>query len=255
MSNELFLGETKADEASPRQDVLIPTLKWMLLAGTLMVHQAVAESPGERIADKGGAQAPSGAPHEMSLEEISAKLDNPLSDLWMIWMQNDRMQYNGDASNKSRTIDVKYFEPVISIPMGDKWNLVNRPVITRIDAQVPDINLPEDLTGLGGTPGGGDFGGGSLVDIAEGVLNNADWDNESAWGDLIFLSMVAPQHLPSGGQRQICLGCGRVDHVADREQGPVRDGEVFSRARSARVVHGAQVEVRCPGAAVVVVRR
>ena len=79
--------------------------------------------------DSGSSDKP---PHEVSLAEISVKLNNLLSDLWIIWMQNDRMKYNGDVSSRDRTINVKYFEPVISIPMGDTWNLVSRPVITRI---------------------------------------------------------------------------------------------------------------------------
>jgi hypothetical protein len=166
-----------------------------------------AELPalGDKAADPGASGKPD---HEMTLEEISAKLDNPLSDLWMIWMQNDRMRYNGDLSSRNRTIDVKYFEPVISIPLADKWSLVNRPVITRIDAQVPDINLPEDLAGLGGTPGGGDFGGGNLAGFAETLLNNADWDNQSAWGDLILLSMISPQNLPTVGNGKVAWGVG-----------------------------------------------
>jgi hypothetical protein len=153
----------------------------LVAAMVLSAPPTRAELPalGDKAADEGSSGKPR---HEMTLEEISAKLDNPLSDLWMLWLQNDRMQYNGDLSRKDRTIDVKYFEPVISIPLADKWNLVNRPVITRIDAQVPDINLPEDLAGLGGTPGGGDFGGGNLAGFAETLLNNADWNNQSAWG-------------------------------------------------------------------------
>jgi hypothetical protein len=146
---------------------------WAPLAGAELPTLGDAAADGES----------SGKPqHEMTLEEISAKLDNPLSDLWMLWLQNDRMKYNGELSRRNRTIDVKYFEPVISVPLADKWNLVNRPVFTRIDAQVPEINLPENLAGLGGTPGGGDFGGGNLTGLAENVLNNVDWDNQSAWG-------------------------------------------------------------------------
>jgi hypothetical protein len=173
----------------------------------LSAPPAGAELPalGDKAADKGSSDK---SHRKMTLEEISAKLDNPVSDLWMLWLQNDRMRYNGDLSRRNRTIDVKYFEPVLSIPVADKWNLVNRPVFTRINAQVPDINLPQDLAGLGGTPGGGDFGGGNLSGLAETVLNNADWDNQSAWGDLIFLSMISPQNLPTIGNGKFVWGAG-----------------------------------------------
>lgn len=187
--------------------------RWLAALCRLVVATAVLSAPlsqaelpalGDTAADD---NAPGKHHQQMTLEEISAKLDNPLSDLWMLWLQQDRMQYNGDLSRRNRTIDVKYFEPVISIPLGDKWNLVNRPVITRIDAQVPDITLPGDLAGFGGTPGGGDFGG-NLAGLAENLLNNADWDNESAWGDLIFLSMLSPQNLPTVGSGKFAWGAG-----------------------------------------------
>ena len=104
----------------------------LLLASMVFSARLVwAELPAldAASADSGSSDKP---PHEVSLAEISVKLNNLLSDLWIIWMQNDRMKYNGDVSSRDRTIDVKYFEPVISIPMGDTWNLVSRPVITRI---------------------------------------------------------------------------------------------------------------------------
>jgi hypothetical protein len=182
---------------------------WQVLLTAMFFWAPLAQAEQPVPAETTAGDASSDKPdHEMTLAEISAKLDNPLSDLWMLWMQNDRMRFNGDISHESRTIDVKYFEPVISIPVGERWNLVNRPVITRIKADVPDINLPEDLEGLGGTPGGGDFGGGTLTDLAEGVLNNADWDSESAWGDLIFLSMISPQNLPTVGKGKLVWGAG-----------------------------------------------
>jgi hypothetical protein len=182
---------------------------WQVLLTAMFFWAPLAQAEQPVPAETTAGDASSDKPdHEMTLAEISAKLDNPLSDLWMLWMQNDRMRFNGDISHESRTIDVKYFEPVISIPVGERWNLVNRPVITRIKADVPDINLPEDLQGLGGTPGGGDFGGGTLTDLAEGVLNNADWDSESAWGDLIFLSMISPQNLPTVGKGKLVWGAG-----------------------------------------------
>jgi hypothetical protein len=178
----------------------------MLAATVLSAPLAAAELPA--LGYQGGDTASSDQTHhEMTLEEISAKLDNPLSDLWLLWLQNDRMRFNGDLSRRDRTIDVKYFEPVISLPVADQWNLVSRPVFTRIDAQVPDIELPGDLSGLGGTPGGGDFGG-NLSGLAETVLNNADWDNRSAWGDLIFLSMISPRNLPNVGDGKLAWGVG-----------------------------------------------
>ena len=168
--------------------VLAATISGSALCADLPDLPDLGEEPG-----KGRTSGGAGAPHEMSLEEISAKLDNPLSDLWLIWMQNDRMRFNGDLSSESRSVDVKYFEPVISLPITEKWNLVNRPVVTRIDAELPDIDLPQlPGAGFGGTRGGGGFVSGGLVDLVGDLLDQADWNKQGAWRDLIFVSMLSP---------------------------------------------------------------
>ena len=179
-------------------------LSLALMTGNLAAEEAAAQasSPGT------GEDTPKPAHHEMSLEEMSKKLDNPLSDLWMLWMQNDYYQYNGDISSDDRTLNVSYFEPVISIPISEKWNLVNRPVFTRINADVPDIDLGSLKGHLGGLPRGiasGKIGGG---EIADGLLNNVDWSNQSGWGDIIFLAMVSPQNLPDLGSGKLAWGAG-----------------------------------------------
>jgi hypothetical protein len=143
------------------------------------------------------------APHKPSLEEISAKINNPLSDLWMIWTQYDHMIFNGDLSGSDRTIDVAYFEPVISIPVGDKWNLVNRPVFTYISAEVPNINLPPNI----GSSAGGSYGG-AYENVDKAALQNVDWNTKKGWGDLILLSMLSPKELPDLGNGKLAWGTG-----------------------------------------------
>jgi len=172
------------------------------LTGTMPVMATETPSLGT------GKDAPAPTHHEMSLEEMSKKLDNPLSDLWMLWMQNDHMIFNGDISSKNRAVNVSYFEPVISIPVSDQWNLINRPVITRINAQLPDLDLGRLEDNLGGLPRGlglGNPGSGGIVDK---LLNNANWDNEAAWGDLVYLAMLSPQTYPNFGNGKLLWGAG-----------------------------------------------
>jgi thiosulfate dehydrogenase len=56
MSKKSTPHEPRETHADPRQGILIRPLKWTLLAGALTAQQAAAESPGERIAQKGADQ-------------------------------------------------------------------------------------------------------------------------------------------------------------------------------------------------------
>jgi hypothetical protein len=186
----------------------IPTWAGMLLSLTLFTGTSVADDTANAVPDLGsGEDAAKFVPHKMTLQEMSAKLDNPVSDLWMLWMQNDHMQFNGDISSKDRTVNVTYFEPVISIPLGDRWNLVNRPVVTRINAQVPSLDLGPLEGNLGGLPRGQGLRH-PAGDIDGPLLDKVDWDNEAGWGDLTYLAMISPQTLPDFGKGKLIWGAG-----------------------------------------------
>ena len=87
---------------------------------------------GGSVAETTTAAAPKGT----SLDEISKKMNNPVSDLWMLVLQQDFMQFDGDITSQDRQVFSTTFQPVISVPLGDEWNLVNRPVFSFIDARV-----------------------------------------------------------------------------------------------------------------------
>jgi hypothetical protein len=169
----------------------------------LVSAQALYAETAEPASSNKTDTAESLAPHKPTLEEISAKLDNPISDLWMIWMQHDYMRFNGDLVSGDHNLDVTSFEPVISVPIGDKWNLVNRPVFTYINADVPDIDLPSHI----GPVAGGNFGG-DIKSIARAALKNADWETKSGWGDLIYLSLISPKEYPDVGNGKLVWGTG-----------------------------------------------
>ena len=186
-----------------------PTWTSLLLSLTLFTGASVAGDTADQIPNLGtGKDAPKTAHHEMTLEEMSAKLDNPLSDLWLLWMQNDRMQFNGDISSKDRTVNVTYFEPVISIPLSDSWNLVNRPVVTRINAQLPDLDLGSLGDSLSGLPRGLGLGHPGSGIGKQALKDHVDWDNQRAWGDLVYLAMISPQTLPDFGNGKLAWGAG-----------------------------------------------
>lgn len=122
-------------------------------------------------------------PEGTSLDEISKKMNNPVSDLWMLVLQEDFMQFDGDITSQERQVFSTTFQPVISIPLGDEWNLVNRPVFTFIDAELPKLSLGDG--GFGGS-------GGPSISPPTGVPQFKDWESRKTFGDLVFLSMLSP---------------------------------------------------------------
>ena len=52
---------------------------------------------------------------------------------------------------------------------------------------------------LGGLPRGQGLGHPGSGGIADKLLNNANWNNQSSWGDLVYLAMLSPQTYPKLG--------------------------------------------------------
>jgi hypothetical protein len=90
-------------------------------------------------AKSGESGAPSGRP---SMEELSAEMDNPLGKLWMMFLQNDTLLYDGNPLGEE-VINMTVFMPVLSIPLTQKINLVVRPILPFISAPKP--NLPSNF--------------------------------------------------------------------------------------------------------------
>ena len=93
---------------------------------TLLAPPALAEE-----ADEEGA---------MSLEEISRMLDNPLGNLWIIFIENDVLRFRGKPANGWKTINVLSIQPILPVPLTENWNLVTRPIIPIVSA--PKFNAP-----------------------------------------------------------------------------------------------------------------
>ncbi len=68
---------------------------------------------------------------EMSLEKAAQKTNNPVSDAWLLIVQNDYTVIEGDATGGGSEMQERLsFQPVMPIPIFDgEWNLVNRVVL------------------------------------------------------------------------------------------------------------------------------
>jgi hypothetical protein len=75
---------------------------------TLFARSALAEEPGEDIAT-------------MSLNEISRKLENPLTKLWSLTLRENFSLDQGDQVDGTDVSNTLFFQPFLPISLGEKW--------------------------------------------------------------------------------------------------------------------------------------
>ncbi len=122
----------------------------------------------------------SGTVHaQKSMEELSKEIANPLAQIWNLSFQYNYTSIGGDLVDGSETIRTGLFQPVLPIPMGDKYTFFARPVITY-------INGPTGIGITGGTPSepigvgldnASEFGD-TILPVGIGVANSLGW----SWG-------------------------------------------------------------------------
>jgi hypothetical protein len=98
-----------------------------------------------------------------SMADVAQKTNNPVSDLWMLFMQNDFSLYGGDISDGKRVLNSFKFQPVMPMLLTEEIRLINRPVF-----QFQSFDTPE-LTPTG-----------------------MDWDRKTGLGDTILMQVLAP---------------------------------------------------------------
>jgi len=59
--------------------------------------------------------------------DVATQSQNPVGGLWMMWLQNDMVLYEGPGDGK-RIFNTTVFQPVMPVQLTDTWKLINRPV-------------------------------------------------------------------------------------------------------------------------------
>lgn len=108
-------------------------------------------------------------PGQQDLGQVSAKLLNPVSDLWSLSFQNKFTWNDGDITDGSRKQNGFVFQPITPVPLTEDWNLINRTIIPIVYAEIPEV-------GQGGI----------------------DFDSESGLGDIALLQLLSPADPPEG---------------------------------------------------------
>lgn len=121
---------------------------------------------------------------EIDLELLAKKSNNPLSDVWLLIVQNDLSVIGGDDVPGSETLNVTLFQPVMPVPLLDnKYNLILRPVL-------PVISSPLDKDV-------GKLFGRSAAEIAaspklSAIAGDPYGERSAGLGDAVLLSLFGP---------------------------------------------------------------
>jgi hypothetical protein len=90
-------------------------------------------------------------------DKIAAALANPLSYLWLLFIQHDIISYDGDVldalGEDAQTQNTTLVQPVLSVQLTKKWKTIFRPVIPFNSFKVPgNVNIagenPGQITGI-----------------------------------------------------------------------------------------------------------
>jgi hypothetical protein len=121
--------------------------------------------------------------------QINEMTNNPLGELWMLWMQNDSVWLDGDALDKlgehSKRFNTVTLEPILPLQLTKEWKLIFRPVIPIASYDVPDSVSLGPPSHIGGLPS---------VD--------ADWEGKPVWVTLCFETLWPKM---SGQSRRVFL--------------------------------------------------
>ena len=104
-------------------------------------------------------------PEEMSVDEISRQLENPLSTLWSLTLQENYTVLEGDALDSSQWKNTLFFQPAFPISWGKNKDrvFIARPVFPHVSS--PDFANP---------------------------TGNGDFKRESGFGDMQLLTLAGP---------------------------------------------------------------
>jgi hypothetical protein len=97
------------------------------------------------------------------MARVAQQTNNPVGDLWMLFIQNDFSVYDGDITDGKRILNSFKFQPVAPMLLTENIRLINRPVLQFQSFETPTITP----TGLA-------------------------WGTENGLGDTILLQAFSP---------------------------------------------------------------
>ena len=156
-------------------------LACLIAAIGLLPGYAGAQAESHTSSSASSAATPSAAP---SMEEMANKANNPLSDVWLMLVENDTSILGGDDVPGNEIMNVTLIEPVMPVPVFDQqWNLIFRPVIPIVSAPID-----EDAGKLFGRSNAEIAASPALAAIASDIYGG----RTSGLGDSLLLTLLGP---------------------------------------------------------------
>ena len=123
---------------------------------------------------------------EDDLALLAKKSANPLSDVWMLIIQNDTTVFEGDILDERQVFNSLKFMPVMPFPLDEEgdWNLIVRPVLQMLVSSPVDEGVG-DLFGLGQDQIFGD-------PARLATVRDAFSSRTNGYGDSVLLTLVGP---------------------------------------------------------------
>jgi hypothetical protein len=133
---------------------------------------------------------------------VSEAMDNPISELLILWNQFDAIQVHFPGASLYHARDewaYKYqFMPTIPVPLGEHWNWVSR-----VNVSVSSVPLKKEVGELFQLDPTGNFNPGALP---PGRLD--PFGRTTGLGDLAYVGLVGPKHLPKVAGGKLILAAG-----------------------------------------------
>ncbi len=121
-----------------------------------------------------------GAASAENMDAIAEALANPLSYLWLAFMQNDTIWYDGDVADAlgedAKAQNTFLLNPVISMQLTEQWKMVVRPVIP--------INSFETVDNV------------NLSVTNPGQVTGVNFARETGLGDIVLWTAFSKQYTP-----------------------------------------------------------
>ncbi len=133
---------------------------------------------------------------------ISEAMDNPISELIAVWNQFDAIQAHFPRTVLYDERDLwayRYqFMPTIPVPLGERWNWVSR-----VDLSVVSVPLKSEVGRLFQLDPGNNL-------RPDGTLPAGldPFGRTTGLGDLAYVGLVGPKHLPKAGDGKLFLAAG-----------------------------------------------
>ena len=170
-------------------------------SSTLQADDSASKSSAEQA---GATQDAATSATEMSEQDkIAEALANPLSYLWLLFMQNDTISYDGDVldalGEDAQTQNITLLQPVLSMQLTKNWKTIFRPVIPIASFKVPgNINISTENPGqVTGVDLERETGLGDIV-LWTAFSNKYEPPNIWGFGPTIMLDTASDDRLGSG---------------------------------------------------------